>query len=91
MRFLLMIANGGEWNGRRYLKADSIREMTRDQLPKAAFPISFGSQIRHGTGFTFGFSVKTAATDWNPDGRVGEYGWGGAASTHYWVTDGRCK
>ena len=25
-------------------------------------------------------------TTWDPAGRLGEYGWGGAASTHYWVS-----
>ena len=86
MRFLLMIANNGEWDGKRYLSQESIELMTSDQLPRAAFPISFGSQVRHGTGFSFGFNVRTADTDWDPAAHVGEYGWGGAASTHYWVS-----
>ena len=86
MRFLLMIANGGTWDGKRYLSKESTERMTRDQLPREAFPISFGSQVRHGTGFSFGFSVRTADTEWDKAGRVGEYGWGGAASTHYWVS-----
>lgn len=86
MRFLLMIEGGGEWNGKRYLSKESIELMTTDQLPRAAFPISFGDQIRHGTGFSFGFSVRTADTEWDQAGRVGEYGWGGAASTHYWIS-----
>jgi len=33
-----------------------------------------------------GFSVRTEITGWDPSGHVGEYGWGGAASTHYWVS-----
>ncbi len=33
-----------------------------------------------------GFSVRTANTSWDPAGRIGEYGWGGAASTHYWTS-----
>ena len=37
-------------------------------------------------GFGLGFSVRTEITKWDPAGRVGEYGWGGAASTHYWVS-----
>lgn len=86
MRFLLMIAGGGQWNGKRYLKPETVKLMTTDQLPREAFPISFGEQIRHGTGFSFGFSVRTADTEWDKAGRVGEYGWGGAASTHYWVS-----
>ena len=86
MRFLLMIANGGTWDGQRYLSPESIKRMTTNQLPEAAFPISFGKQIRHGTGFSFGFNVRTADTDWDKSARIGEYGWGGAASTHYWVS-----
>jgi CubicO group peptidase (beta-lactamase class C family) len=85
-RFLLMIAGGGEWAGKRYLQPESIQLMTTDQLPRAAFPIGFGSERRHGTGFSLGFSVRTADTQWDKDARVGEYGWGGAASTHYWVS-----
>ena len=85
-RFLLMIAHGGEWDGKRYVKPESVKLMTSDQLPRAAFPIRFGDQIRHGTGFGYGFSVRTTDTEWDKAGRVGEYGWGGAASTHYWVS-----
>ena len=86
MRFLLMIANGGEWAGKRFLTLESIELMTTDQLPRPAFPIRFGEQIRHGTGFGFGFSVRTADTEWDKAAHVGEYGWAGAASTHYWVS-----
>jgi CubicO group peptidase (beta-lactamase class C family) len=60
--------------------------MTTDQLPKEAFPIHFDKEARLGTGFGFGFSVRTENTSWDPSGRLGEYGWGGAASTHYWVS-----
>ncbi|MCA9072954.1 MAG: serine hydrolase, partial [Planctomycetaceae bacterium] len=86
MRFLLMIANDGKWDGKQYLSEKSIRLMTTNQLPSAAFPISFGTQIRYGTGFSFGFSIRTENTEWDKAGHVGEYGWGGAASTHYWVS-----
>ena len=33
-----------------------------------------------------GFLVSTEITSWDPADYVGEYGWGGAASTHYWVS-----
>ncbi len=84
LRFLLMIDGGGALDGRRILKPETVRLMTSNQLPPAAFPIYFGQQKRHGTGFGLGFSVRTADTEWDPAGHVGEYGWGGAASTHYW-------
>ena len=60
--------------------------MTCDQLPEAAFPIYFGKEKRSGTGFGLGFSVRTEITTWDKGGHVGEYGWGGAASTHYWAS-----
>lgn len=86
LRFLLMVRNGGELDGQRILQPQTVELMTTDQLPRAAFPISFGQEIRHGTGFSLGFSVRTENTAWDPAGHVGEYGWGGAASTHYWAS-----
>ena len=86
LRFLLMVEAGGELHGRRVLSRESVALMTTNQLPKEAFPIYFGKQIRHQTGFGLGFSVRTADSEWDPKARVGEYGWGGAASTHYWVS-----
>ncbi len=86
MRFLMMIRNGGVLDGHRLLQPQSIALMTTNQLPEKAFPIYFGKQIRHGTGFGLGFSVSTADTEWDPAGHIGEYGWGGMASTHYWTS-----
>lgn len=85
-RFLQMIANGGELQGVRILKAKTVAEMTRNHLVGPAMPIRFPGNVRLGTGFGLGFSVKIANTDWNRDGRIGEYGWGGLLSTHYWVS-----
>jgi CubicO group peptidase (beta-lactamase class C family) len=86
LRFLLMVEGGGELQGKRVLTAESVRLMTTNQLPKEAFPIYFGKEIRHATGFGLGFSVRTADSPWDPKARAGEYGWGGAASTHYWTS-----
>jgi CubicO group peptidase (beta-lactamase class C family) len=85
-RFLLMIDNGGQLNGHRILRARTVKLMTSNQLPTKAFPIHFDKEIRYGTGFGLGFSVRTEITSWDRSGRAGEYGWGGAASTHYWVS-----
>ncbi len=86
MRFLTMIERGGELDGRRILRSETVKLMTSNQLPTKAFPIKFGTEVRSGTGFGLGFSVRTEITQWDPAGRVGEYGWGGAASTHYWAS-----
>lgn len=85
-RFLQMIANGGEFEGRRYLRQDTVDLMRTNQLPRNLTEISFGTQKRFGTGFGLGFSVRVADDKrWDQDAVLGEYGWGGAASTHYWI------
>ena len=86
MRFLLMVSGGGKLGTERLLKKKSIRLMTTNQIPKGGGWVSFGTQVREGVGFGLGFSVRVKMSDWDPDGRVGEYGWGGAASTHYWIS-----
>ena len=59
-----------------------------NQLPKRLMPIQINQPPRGGVGFGYGFSVRTKMTGWDSGGKVGEYGWGGAASTHYWVHPG---
>lgn len=86
MRFLMMIAQGGELDGVRILSDKTVRLMTTNQLPESVGWIKFGSQVREGVGFGLGFSVRVKSSDWDPPGRLGEYGWGGAASTHYWTS-----
>ena len=85
-RFLIMIANGGELDGERLLKPETVKLMTTNRVPKEAGWVKFGDEVRTGVGFGFGFNVRDEMSDWDPQGRVGEYGWGGAASTHYWVS-----
>ncbi len=86
MRFLVMVSCGGELEGVRIVKPQTVTLMTTNQLPESVGWIKFGGQIREGVGFGLGFSVRSKLTAWDPQGRVGEYGWGGAASTHYWTS-----
>lgn len=86
MRFLLMIAQGGELDGVRILKPDTVALMHTNQVPAEVGSIKFGKEVREGVGFGLGFSVRDKMSSWDPAGRIGEYGWGGAASTHYWVS-----
>lgn len=85
VRFLTMIERGGTLDGHRILRAETVKLMTSNQLPEKVFPIHFGQEIRYGTGFGLGFCVRTENSSWDPSGHIGEYGWGGAASTHFWV------
>ncbi len=84
-RFVQMTLNGGELFGNRILKRATVKEMTRNQLSREAYPIGIGSK-RPGVGFGLGYSVRVEASDFDSEARVGEYGWGGAASTHFWVS-----
>ncbi len=86
-QFLQMIADGGTRNGDQFLKPETVALMTSDQLPEKVKNIFFGKEQRLGTGFGLGFSVVTSDTaGWDDVARPGEFGWGGAASCHYWVS-----
>lgn len=77
MRFCQMLINKGELHGTRLLQSETVEMMTKNQLPENVFC--------HGLlGFGLGFQVKLK--NWGPRGHVGEYGWGGAASTHFWIS-----
>jgi CubicO group peptidase (beta-lactamase class C family) len=86
MRFVLMLVNGGTLDGQRLLQRTTLEQMTANQLPEKAMPVAFGPVQRTGIGFGFGFSVIVKKSPWDPAGRIGEYGWGGAASTHFWIS-----
>lgn len=86
MRFLLMIEGNGELRGTRILSEGSVKLMTTNQLPERAGWVTFGDVVRTGVGFGLGFSVTVEPNEANPHARKDEYGWGGAASTHYWVS-----
>jgi len=84
MKFLLAIRNGGDLNGERILKAETVNLMTEDHVSKDVGWIKFGKLVRDGVGFGYGFSVCVEPSKFEPGRKVGDYGWGGAASTHYW-------
>jgi CubicO group peptidase (beta-lactamase class C family) len=86
MRFCLMLLNRGELDGKRLLSAETVDTMTKNQLPAQAYPIEIGGFKRQGVGFGLGFSVIAERIDAAPYVPVGEYGWGGAASTHFWIS-----
>jgi CubicO group peptidase (beta-lactamase class C family) len=84
MRFCLMLLNKGRFRDKRLLKTETIEMMTKNQLSEQAYPIGIGE--RAGTGFGLGFSVRVELSDAVSASRIGEYGWGGMASTHFWIS-----
>jgi CubicO group peptidase (beta-lactamase class C family) len=76
-RFLQMTLNGGVLDGQRVLSEKSIDLMTANHLREITF--------NPGEGFGLGFSVLEDLGDRGEMGSVGEYGWGGAYHSTYWV------
>ena len=85
MRFAQMLLGRGKLGNVRVLKEATVAEMTRNQLPDELVPIRMGAPLR-GTGFGLGVSVRVKTSDREHAGVLGEYGWGGAASTSFWVS-----
>lgn len=78
-RFLQMMLNGGELDGHRILSRKTVELMTVNHLANVKFPWTTG------VGFGLGFSVLQDVGARGTPGSVGEYGWGGAYHSTYWV------
>ena len=76
-RFLQTMLNGGQFDGKRLLSRKSVELMTTDHLGDVPF--------RPGQGEGLGFSVVKDVGLRGEPGSVGEYGWGGAYHSTYWV------
>jgi CubicO group peptidase (beta-lactamase class C family) len=89
-RFALMMRGGGELEGVRLLSPRTVAYMTRNQLPGGADLEQFGRPLFaettfDGVGFGLGLSVVTDPAAGKVLCGLGEFGWGGAYSTAFWV------
>lgn len=84
-RFLQMLLNGGMLDGKRYLKPETVAEMTSDQIgPETGIlhdPFYFPGPS---SGFGLGFAVRTEPPP-NTTWPLGEYRWDGAGGAFYFV------
>ncbi|MBK6590448.1 MAG: beta-lactamase family protein [Acidobacteria bacterium] len=76
-RFLQMLANGGTLDGKRILSRKSVDLMTVDHLR--------GIPYNPGQGFGLGFSIVKDVGAYGQPSSEGEFGWGGAYHSNYWV------
>ena len=88
LRFARMMLNCGELDGARLLKPETVATMTTNQL-KNDLPDS-GELIHSGanmTGIGFGLigAVMVDPASAAFAGSKGDYCWGGAASTYFWI------
>ena len=89
LRFSEMVRRGGELDGVRLLSPKTVAFMTANHLPAAiqgggSGENPFGRGAR-GFGFGLGWGVVTDQVASQVLGSAGEYNWGGAAGTVFWV------
>jgi CubicO group peptidase (beta-lactamase class C family) len=89
-RFTQMLRNRGELEGVRLLSPRTIDYMARNHLPGGADLETVGRPLFaettfDGVGFGLGFSVVLDPAANKVLSTAGEYAWGGAASTAFWV------
>jgi CubicO group peptidase (beta-lactamase class C family) len=89
-RFTQMLLRGGELDGARILGPRTLAYMARNHLPGGADLEQFGrrifSEVRYdGVGFGLGFAVVHDPAAFRTLTSPGEFNWGGAASTAFYV------
>ena len=89
-RFAQALCNDGELEGQRIIGRKTLELMTSNHLPG-------GTDLMHhalgrwaettfsGIGFGLGFSVTLDPAQAQVSGTPGEFSWGGAASTTFWI------
>ncbi|HUD52451.1 serine hydrolase domain-containing protein [Parvibaculum sp.] len=89
-RFCQMCLNGGTFEGTRLVSRKTLEFMRANHLPggrtmKEMSLSSFGELAAEGAGFGLGFQVILDPAEAQSIGSVGNYSWGGAASTYFWI------
>ena len=89
-RFAKMLLNKGELDGQRLLGRKTVEYMTTNHLPGNCDLAAMGQPVfsetpYEGIGFGLGFSVVVDPAAANVLDSPGEFAWGGAASTYFWV------
>jgi CubicO group peptidase (beta-lactamase class C family) len=91
LRFAQMLANGGVLDGARVLGPKTVRVMASNHLPGGGdlrafvLPGGYGEVGFDGMGFGLTVAVSQGPVATQGLGSAGEFMWGGAASTAFWV------
>ena len=88
LRFCRMMLNRGELDGQRILGRKTVELMTANHLGGDMADMGqarFSESSYLGIGFGLGFSVMLDPAKAQILGSPGEYAWGGAASTAFWI------
>lgn len=88
LRFCRMMLNKGDLDGVRLLGRKTVELMTANHLKGDMADMGqprFSESSYFGIGFGLGFSVMLDPSKAQILGTPGEYAWGGAASTAFWI------
>ena len=88
LRFCRFMLGKGELDGVRLLGRKTVELMTSNHLAGDMADMGsprFSESTYHGIGFGLGFSVMLDPAKAQILGSPGEYAWGGAASTAFWI------
>jgi CubicO group peptidase (beta-lactamase class C family) len=85
LRFAQMLANGGRFEGRRYLAPQTVELMTSQQVPDSAMGKAYGDTWR-GLGFGLGVSPVIDFRAVPQANRNGDYTWPGVLDTNWMVS-----
>lgn len=89
-RFVDMLLDGGELDGQRIIGRKTLEYMTINHLPEGKTLNELGQSlfseaVMEGMGFGLGFSTLVDPARNGAVSSGGEFAWGGAASTAFWV------
>jgi CubicO group peptidase (beta-lactamase class C family) len=90
LRFAEMLRRGGALDGVRLVSRKTVELMTQNHLPgnidlTQMAQGSFSETPYEGVGFGLGFSINLGPGRTGAAGSAGEFAWGGAASTAFWI------
>ncbi|KIZ32841.1 beta-lactamase, partial [Rhodopseudomonas palustris] len=90
LTFCRALLNGGELGGVRLIGPKTLKLMTTNHLPggrdlTALSRSMFSEATNAGIGFGLGFAVTMDPAQALLPGSAGDYYWGGAASTAFWI------
>src|SRR6185312_15863907 len=91
LRFCRMMLNGGTLDGVQILSPKTVALFSLNYLPAGrevadmALPGMFSETSYAGVGFSLGCGVNVDVARTRLPGSLGEYFWGGAASTAFWI------
>lgn len=88
LRFAEMLRRRGEAGDGRLLSPQTVDFMRRNHLPgdiASMGPKSFAELPMDGMGFGIGGAMVLDAARARAPGSIGDFGWGGMASTYFWV------